>query len=165
MWLPKDERRLLEGYYVHIGEVEKEKWFDMPDWIPVINSLRVRHCACKVKGYFEGSKKPSEHDKLDPKDRGGSMKKWLKCRNRINIANTSLKARKLIELHNHQSESDVKAISLTIQGYDLGRKYSSWWTRSGLWFAEYKHHWFWLIVSFLGGIIGALIVNWLSRVD
>jgi len=28
-----------------------------------------------------------------------------------------------------------------------------------------KDHWFWLIVSFLGGIIGALIVNWLLKIN
>jgi len=164
MWLPKDERRLLEGYYVNICEVEKEKWFDMPDWIPVINTLGVKQNAQKVKGYFESWKTSTEHDKLDPNDMVGSMKKWIQCKNRIDITNDALEARKLIKLHKHQSESDVKAVSLTIEGYDLGRKYSSWFTRSGLWFAEYKHHWIWLIVSFLGGVIGGLLIHWLSKV-
>lgn len=54
------------------------------------------------------------------------------------------------------------SITLTIKGYDLGRKYSSWWTRSGLWFAEYKNHWIWIVVSFFGGVVGALLVNWMS---
>ena len=56
-------------------------------------------------------------------------------------------------------------ITLYQQGHDLGKKYnSSWLVWSGLWFAEYKDHWFWLILGFLGGIIGAVLVNWLSKI-
>lgn len=162
MWLPRDERRLIEGYYINIGEIEKEKWFEMSNWIPVIRTLNVKNRAQKVKSYFKSGKSQSEHDKVDPKDLSGSMKRWIQDMNRVNIATTALESRKLIRLHPHQNESRVKAVSLTIDGYDLGRKYSSWFTRSGLLFAEYKNHWFWLILGFLGGIIGALIVNWLS---
>jgi len=75
-------------------------------------------------------------------------------------ANDNLKDRRLI---NFELENHIFKINLTLNGLDLGRKYNSWWTCSGLWFAEYKHHWIWLIVSFLGGIIGALLVNWLSQ--
>jgi len=165
MWLPKDERRLIEGYYINIGEVEKEKWFGMSNWIPVIRTLRVKDRAQEVKSCFKGGKLQSEHDKLNTKEPAGSMKKWIKDRNRVNIAITALEARKLIRLHPHQNEPDVKAVRLTIDGYDLGRKYSSWWTRSGLWFAEYKKHWIWIVVSFLGGVIGGLLINWLSIGD
>jgi len=154
MWLPKDERRLIEGYYINIGEAEKEEWYGMSNWIPVIRTLRVKDRAQEVKSYLKGGKSQSEHDKLDPKDRGGSMKKWLKYRNRINIANTSLKARKLIELRNHQSESDVKAISLTIQGYDLGKKYSSIPHTILLWCNEYK---VWIILGLIISFVSVLV--------
>ena len=54
-------------------------------------------------------------------------------------------------------------VSLTQEGVRLGKIYSgSWWGRSGLWFADCRDHWFWLLLSFLGGIIGALLVNWLT---
>lgn len=60
------------------------------------------------------------------------------------------------------SENDIR-VSLTSEGRRLGKIYShSFLVYSGLWFAEYKDHWFWLILSFLGGVIGALLVNWLS---
>ena len=65
-----------------------------------------------------------------------------------------------------RSGTDGNSVGITLfqQGYDLGRKYnSSWLVWSGLWFEEYRNHWFWLIISFLGGIIGALVVNWLSK--
>ena len=83
--------------------------------------------------------------------------------NQVIIASETLDRRKLIILMPRQGD-DI-TLELTLEGYDLGRKYSSWWTRSGLWFAEYKHHWIWLIVSFLGGIIGGLLINWLSKGD
>ena len=81
-------------------------------------------------------------------------------RNRVKIDSKMLKRRNLLEFYNDQH--DAVTVQLSLEGCGLGRKYSSWWTKSGLWFAEFKHHWTWLIVGFLGGIIGALIVNWLS---
>jgi hypothetical protein len=51
-------------------------------------------------------------------------------------------------------------VSLTPEGIRLGEIYNgSWWRRSGLWFAECKGHWFWLILSFLVGILGTLLVK------
>jgi len=50
-------------------------------------------------------------------------------------------------------------IKLTMQGFDLGHKYHNPIIRSGLWFAEYKYHWFWLIVAYFAGILSAIIVN------
>jgi len=65
-------------------------------------------------------------------------------RNRVKIAGKMLKRRNLLDFYNDQHNSVT--VQLSLEGYDLGRKYSSLWT----------------IVGFLGGIIGALIVNWLS---
>jgi len=84
-------------------------------------------------------------------------------RNRVKIASRMLLQRNLLAFFNDQR--DAVTVQLTLDGNDLGRKYSSWWTRSGLWFAEYKNHWIWFIVSFLGGIIGGLLINWLSIGD
>jgi len=54
-------------------------------------------------------------------------------------------------------------IDLTSNGRELGQKYNSWWSCSNLWYAEHiKNHWIWLIVSFLGGVISTLLINWLS---
>ncbi len=54
-------------------------------------------------------------------------------------------------------------ISLTAEGINLAQKYTSWWSRSNLWYAEYiKNHWIWIIVSFLSGLLGGLLINWLS---
>jgi hypothetical protein len=64
-------------------------------------------------------------------------------------------------------ETDVlagkKLVSLTSEGFCLGQKYNSWWSRSNLWYSEYiKNHWIWLILSFLGGVISGLLIKWLS---
>lgn len=55
-------------------------------------------------------------------------------------------------------------VSLTPEGIRLGKIYSgSWWGRSGLWFAEHKHHWFWVVVVVLiGPLIVALLAKWLG---
>jgi hypothetical protein len=160
MWLPKDERRLLQGYFLKIGEVEKEKWFEITNWIPVMKSVRVKHAVPNVKEYVSGS--------AGNNYTGGNLNvannhQYLTDNHRLDVANKALEQRELIKIHKHQSEPNVAAIALTISGYDLGRKYNSCWIRSGLWFAEYKDHWFWLIISFLGGIIGGVLVNWLSQ--
>jgi hypothetical protein len=53
----------------------------------------------------------------------------------------------------------VVLITLTVEGYDLGRKYARFLTRSGEWFEEYRNHWLWLIVAFFGGAIGAKVLE------
>jgi len=61
--------------------------------------------------------------------------------------------------------NNIPLVTLTPEGIRLGQIYNSWWSRSNLWYAEHiKDHWFWLILSFLGGIIGAVLVNWLSKI-
>lgn len=66
-----------------------------------------------------------------------------------------------------ESCTDGNSVRITLdqQGYDLGRKYRSWWSRSNLWYAEYiKNHWIWVIGGFVFGIISTLFVQWLSKV-
>ena len=145
MWLPKDERKLLQGYYSTICEVCRQHRFSSEDLLGLIKSTASVH--------LPPAGEPQYVEKF---------KAWLYDSNRIKVANKNLKERGFIASSDNLDSSPI-TISLTITGYDLGRKYNSWWSSSGLWFAEYKDHWFWLILSFLGGIIGALIVNWLSK--
>jgi len=133
MWLPKDERELLALYFRKIGKPNESETLKDND-------------DMKALGWKE-SKSNSEYDK-----------QYI---NRVWNADDILKKRGFLGVLTH--DLSEKTLSLTIQGYDLGRQYNSRWIKTGLWFAEYKHHWIWLIVSFLGGIIGALLVNWLSR--
>ena len=84
-------------------------------------------------------------------------------RERAKTASKILGRRNLIAFfHNH---GDALTVQLSLEGHDLGRKYSSWWLRSNLWYAEYiKNHWIWLIGSFIAGIIATSIAQWLSKV-
>jgi hypothetical protein len=73
-------------------------------------------------------------------------------------------AKDSINLHHFlaSSEDDIECdnitLSLTLEGYDLGSKYNSWYYKTGgMWWAEYKGHWFWtivgIVVSFLLGLL------------
>ena len=135
IWLPKDERKLLKYYYGEEEERGETLRFSMHKLADVLG----------FKGNNESALKAGEYP------------------NRVLNTNNNLKERGLINYFNYEHPNiDVK---LSLKGWDLGRKYNSCLIKSGLWFAEYKHHWIWLIVSFLGGIIGALLVNWLSNGD
>ena len=182
MWLPKDERHLLMAYYVNIFNiddrnvsryVDKPKWFvisdwtdvlNKPRWTPILTPLLIQRTARKVKAYADADKTPTKEDKKAEQIKK-EVRTHIKLERRLEIANAGLEKRKLINIQKHQSCNGVVGISLMIEGYDLAGKYSSWWTRSGLSFAEYKNHWIWVIVSFLGGIIGGLLINWLSKGD
>ena len=59
--------------------------------------------------------------------------------NQAKIATERLQKRNLVAFL--QNQGDAITVGLSLEGHDLGRKYNSWWTKSGLWFAEYKHHW------------------------
>jgi ABC-type sugar transport system permease subunit len=45
----------------------------------------------------------------------------------------------------------------------LARKYENFFSRSGLWWREYRHHWVWLIIThiltFIGGIVSAMLAT------
>jgi hypothetical protein len=90
------------------------------------------------------------------------IKAYFDGETRVVNANKALLERHLIKLTPHGSERHVCGIELTIDGYDLGRKYSSWLIWTGLCFAEYRHHWLWVIGAFVFGILGTLLVQWLS---
>ena len=138
MWLPKDERKLLCLYYKEIGEPERERLIDENDLIKTLSP------KCGAQG-IEG------------------VPEYAKSKLRLSTANRILSERELIK---YREAGNSVEVSLSIEGYDLGRKYSWWWTRSNLWYTEYiKHHWICVIVGFLGGLLGGLLINWLSRVD
>ena len=164
MWLPKDERRLLSGYYRLIGEVAEKKLYRVSAlrpllayWTPALAFWKRRS---KVPEYGDTGQ-PRDNDSGDAK----GMRRWIEKRfnetNRIERANKLLHERGMIVLDRHQHELDVVVITLTVDGYDLGRKYAKWFTRSGLLFEEYRNHWLWLIVAFFGGAIGAKLVEFI----
>lgn len=174
MWLPKDERQLLRIYYWNIRDRQKkidsnpleEVWgtiskdfveaFEANDWKEA--ARRFKADLHKSVGTTHGEASEKANDEWNLKDARGQITRYLGIRARIDAANAVLLERNLIKLRPHESE-DYTGVGLTIDGYDLGRKYIKWHTLIGLWIGEYN--WVWFI---LAGLIGALIsqvLNWL----
>jgi hypothetical protein len=124
-------------YYKEIGELGRQEFIAESD---LINTLSPKCAEQGIKGVPE----------------------YAKSKSRVANANKILSERNLIQ---YREAGDSIEISLTMKGYDLGRKYNCWWLRSNLWYAEYiKHHWICIVGSFLGGILATLLVQWLSNI-
>jgi len=160
MWITKYERRLLAGYYRKIEDAYKQAVYRYDDLHPLLNWLSLWPPPLK---WFVTRKTIPTDAPIDEKNYEKQIKRLLATRHRLERANKLLEERKLIALKSHETDRDACAIKLTLEGYDLGRRYASWWTCSGLWFQEYKNHWIWVIISFLGGVLGGFISSWLTR--
>jgi hypothetical protein len=147
MWLPEEERRLLRIYYLakkDHAHPYKVQLYKMADLCIVFGAAKRLKAAERAVGELLNTRWPPE------------MMKKLVNRTIVDAANDALEKRGLIELSRHDIRLDVE-VSLTSQGYDLGRKYSWWFTRTGLHFAEYRNHWIMLVLGFLGGILGGIL--------
>jgi len=181
MWLPKDERYLLMVYYVSTPELRIEgptfsvadlqPFVIKPPRIPILGPRKVVKLARELikKKHNTGltcnqqqMNTNVENNFVNQQETNNKYKVWFEAKIKIETANKMLKERGLLDVSECGSYY-YKINEMKLAGLDLGRKYCSWFKRSGLLYAEYKHHWFWLIVSFLVGVIGALLVNWLSR--
>ena len=159
MWLPKDERYLIEGYWRLLRDITTKKGYEDDRLFPLLSSPKKFNL---VNAYGE-KEVFKEKEAKDVEEQKKNTKIFLDNKCRIKIANTLLHARGLIDLSYHLNVDNVLFVKLTEKGYDLGRRYASKWSKSGLWFASYKDHWIWIIVSFLGGLIGSLIVNLITK--
>ncbi len=153
MWLPKDERWVLEGWYHVIGEPNKESpgyWKgDLAERLEKPKSWKA------VATYLAGGQ--GANDKELTKE---AVLRLLPLMGRLEKAHKVLEERGMIGQKPHESrEVDVIFVTLTVKGYDLGRKYSGWWDRSGLWFREYKDHWLvMLLAAVVGGVLGGVVL-------
>ena len=138
MWLQKDERETLLKYYNYLQDTQEYKRFESL-------SARIHIATCNlisrglVHEIIEGG--PEHVESL-----------------------VAFIAKASINLHNFlaSSEKDIECdnitLRLTLEGYDLGSKYNSWWYKTGgMWWAEYKVHWFWHIVGFVVGFLLGLL--------
>ena len=157
MWLPKDERRLLAGYYALIGAVGVEKAYHLS---ALARLLRFRGHRSSVPEYGESEDSTENCDDLESLKR--EINRDIDARIQIEKANTLLTARGLITCTPRQHEIDVVVIGLSVDGYDLGRRYSRWFSSTGLWFNEYRNHWMWLILAFFGGAFGNRLIEWVG---
>ncbi len=122
MYLPKDERKLLALYFHKTGKPDEQETLKDND-------------DMKALGWKE-SESNEDYDR-----------QYI---NRVWNADDILKKREFLNVSNRAIGE--KTVSLTLKGYDLGRKYNS---RQG-WFVEWLKE-YWLIITLSGGIIGFLI--------
>lgn len=169
MWLPKDERKLLTAYYVKIHsekgleDVAKEKWYQVSDLINILRSPNLKKAAKKLPDQsVSDAIRSNSQDECNIEKLKKEIKDYLHYETKVNVANSKLERRGLITIRDVRQKS-WRGISLNIHGYDLGEKYSCWFTRTGVAYQEYKKHWIWVVVGFLLGILATLIVSWLSK--
>ncbi|MFC1637207.1 hypothetical protein ACFL5Z_20505 [Planctomycetota bacterium] len=181
MWLPKEERHLLIVYTIFDPNFDKSAMtFQIEDlqWV-IAKHLKPRHVVKRASELREEKRNQnqkvsnSENTQISKnkksvmsgncQDNGDSVKKylsWLNAKATIESVNNRLKERDLIE--SSEQGTGFYEVKMKLAGWDIGSKYISWWSRNYLWFREYKDHWIWIIVSFFGGVVGALFINWLS---
>jgi hypothetical protein len=152
-WLSSDERCLLAGYFRSIKEVDGESAFREDRLAELFNGKLI-------------APEYGEPDDVEPinenRDRSAAISQIIIGRKRVAAANQLLAARKLITYTRHRHEQSVVILGLTLEGYDLGLRYSSWFMRTHLWFREYKDHWMMLLIGFVGGMLGSLIIDLLK---
>ncbi len=162
MWLPEAERKLLTIYYLAVSETLRK----------VESSPATRHTydlgrlvrIFDAKCFYKKAAQKLLSDSNEQETPVGNtkrFKKFLANVAAIDAANAALQERKLIKF-DKRANSDYD-VTLTVEAYDLGRKYSSWLLCSGLWFEEYKKHWIIAVACFFGGIIGVELVKYLIK--
>ena len=164
MWLPKSERYLLIAYYTCMPElrVEGETFSENELRCFVTNNLKIPFVALRrVMKLARELRDKRKNNSETAENQQQNYPEFLEAKMTIWATNRILNERGFLEAI--ECGTGYYNIKMKLEGLDLSRKYSSWWTYSGLWFREYKDHWIWLIASFFGGVIGALLINWLSR--
>jgi hypothetical protein len=59
---------------------------------------------------------------------------------------------------------NIPYLEVTPCGEDEARLYRSWFWRTGLFYRDHlQHHWLCAVLSFLAGIVGTLLVQWLVK--
>ena len=107
MWLPKDERRLLAGYYALIRAVDTEKAYHLSDLAPL---LRFRGHRWPVPEYGESEGSTDNSGDLESIKR--EIDADIDARVQITKANSLLTARGLITRTPQQHEIDVVGFHL-----------------------------------------------------
>jgi hypothetical protein len=162
MWLTKNERKLLRIIYIAVkAKIDNDHLESLSTYHYPIESLVVTFQS----KHFE---KDARHILIKPDEPSRSaycskdVNKTISFIHGIGDTECTLNLLKEHNLVEWRKDGDYK-ISMTYKGFSLGYKYSDWFTRTGLGFAEYKDHWIWLILGFFGGIIGSIIIQWISN--
>jgi len=166
MWLPREERQLLMFYTAYDSDFNETRQTFSLAQLQVLVTKRVcirqivERAAQAREANGDGNAQHAESQSTPNGDVVERQKSWLKAKGTLESANNRLRERGLAE--SRQCGTGYWEVKINLVGWDLGSKYLSFWARNCLWFREYKDHWIWLIVSFIGGVLGALVVKWLS---
>jgi hypothetical protein len=155
--LPQDERRLLAGYYVQIGDTGKDSAFrtkHLCEWL---------HCRWRVKRIPEYEDDDTPYNATSDEALKRDIKIYIRDSKRVQFANKILAERGLIKHSQDQPEAGVTVVTLSLEGYDLGRRYSSLLGSTGIWFEEYKNHWLWLVVAFMGAAFASKLIEFVAN--
>lgn len=134
MWIPKDERRLLVGYYRSIHAVGSEREYGTSEFAEFL--------YCQTNSGVLAKDIEQAADVL------------VRCQK----ANKVLSERGLIICTTPHSSPDVR-VSLTVEGYDLGWRYSHRLGWINVFLQEYR--WIGLIIAAIGGAVIVKAVEWL----
>jgi len=162
MWLPKVERDLLIFYFRKIKDTKNGRsfpgQFELIDAIGYVPTFRriLRYLKLWLDYEILRNLKRLFHVKISNVIPPVNDTRFDKA----HAANERLHQRGLIELKEDLMVTHVKQ---TLQGWDIGRKYSNLLIRFGLWFAEYKDCGLGLVIGAILGIVGTIIVNRLSQ--
>lgn len=157
MWLPKEQRRLLAGYVFNVDE--HSNYFDSKKIEQSISYEKTRLFALmekshpfKVHDYFDNDK-PKEPENQD-------VQRFIRNKIALDHANKFLQHRGFIQIEKHQHDSNVIAVAVTLDGYDLGKRLLSWPGWCGVWYQEHKEGVIGAILSLFGGVVGGFLSHW-----
>ncbi len=149
MWLPSDERRLLSGLYKLIKAPETQERCENGFLIWLVEGRRSEK---QIRQYNESG--DSDNDSTGTIDIGKfkrQLQSHIALGYRKERALKALTSRNMIRVLPHQHDNTVIFPELTLEGFDLGRKYATFLGRSGLWFREYRHHWLFMLFGYIMG--------------
>lgn len=154
MWLPKDERKLLSAYFLKIGEPDKEGWYEEYALVKVLKLKSIKKSISVLRDYCKNVLEDESANQIVKNKNDFSLfkkeiKNCINYRNRVRTANSRLAKSELIIIKTHKVERDVVGISLTLKGWNLSQKYSSWLGKTGEWWKENKGHWVWVLLGII----------------
>lgn len=154
-WLPKDERKLLRFYYNQLdGKCFKS--------LPLMDDVNI--ASMEAMGIISVKQYPNDHTHITCAPEYP----------RFYDARLKLQGRNLIKTHDYSEDEEIdvesippelrsECLVLTLQGSDLAKKYSHWFSRWGLWWGEHKGNPIWIIIGFIItyilGIGSALLIE------
>lgn len=150
MWLPKDERRLLEFIYTQINNNEDKPRYLELDMLTVDALLK-----------FLKIKRRSKHLEVDIYSIPQLRVALEHLQNR-SLLKTYLSGRKSIQTSPNETYQ-VYSVGLSEEGYDLGEKYNNYITYSTLWWEEHRRNPLLVALLWFISLLAAFVVGKLSK--